>query len=47
MHRLPDNGIVFGPYGGIGYFERHVPTRPAGRVSLWRSLMRRLVSIFV
>jgi hypothetical protein len=25
MNRLPDNGIVIGPYGSIGYFERRNP----------------------
>jgi hypothetical protein len=44
MHRLPDNGIVFGPYGGIGYVERHAPNRPAGRLCLWR-LFRRLAML--
>ena len=47
MHRLPDNGIVFGPYGGIGYFERHAPTRSAERFSLWRSLMRRIEAMIL
>ena len=46
MHRLPDSGIIIPPVGGgIGYYEWHAPTRPAGRVSLWRSLMRRLLSL--
>jgi hypothetical protein len=22
MHRLPDNGIVYGPYGAIGFVQR-------------------------
>lgn len=48
MHRTPDSGIIIPPVGGgIGYFERHAPTRSAERVSLWRSLMRRVMSIFV
>ena len=45
MFKIPDNGIVYSPYGGIGFYERHAPTRPAGRVSLWR-LVRKLLSIF-
>jgi hypothetical protein len=44
MHRTPDNGIVFGPYGGIGYVERHKPIRPAGRFSLW-CFVRRCLSL--
>lgn len=48
MHRSTDSGFIIPPVGGgIGYFERHAPTRPAGRVSLWRLLMRRVMSIFV
>jgi hypothetical protein len=44
MFKTPDNGIVFGPYGGVGFYERHTPTRPAGRVSMWR-LVRKLLSM--
>lgn len=25
MNRLPDNGLAFGPYGGLGFFERRSP----------------------
>lgn len=45
MHKLPDNGIVIGPYGGIGYFERHAPSFPAGKFSL-RRLLRKLIATF-
>jgi hypothetical protein len=45
MFKMPDNGIVIGPYGGIGFYERHAPTRSAERVSLWR-LVRKLLSLF-
>ena len=47
MHRLPDNGIVIGPYGGIGYFERDTASESADLFTALRSLMRRLVSIFL
>lgn len=47
MHRLPDNGIVIGVYGGIGYFERGGARQSADCFAWARSLMRRVMSIFV
>jgi hypothetical protein len=47
MHRLPDNGIVIGIYGGIGYYERGGARQSADCFAWARSLMRRLVSIFL
>lgn len=44
MHRSTDSGLVYGPYGAVGYVERHTPNRPAGRFSLWR-LVRRLLTL--
>jgi hypothetical protein len=44
MHRSTDLGLVYGPYGGIGYVERHAPSFPAGKFSLWR-LVRRLLTL--
>jgi len=44
MHRSTELGLVYGPYGGIGYVERHKPNRPAGRLCLWR-LFRRLLTL--
>ena len=44
MHRSTDSGLVYGPYGAVGYVERHAPTRSAERVSLWR-LFRRLLTL--
>jgi hypothetical protein len=44
MHRLPDNGIIYVPYGGIGYVERISPNRRARRFSL-RRFVRRLAML--
>jgi len=44
MHRSTDSGLVYGPYGGVGYVERHAPSFPAGKFSLWR-LFRRLLTL--
>jgi hypothetical protein len=44
MHRSTDSGLVYGPYGGIGYVERHAPSFPAGKFSLCR-LVRRLLTL--
>lgn len=40
MHRLPENGIVIGPYGGIGFVQRITPRRTAVRFSVVRWLMK-------
>lgn len=48
MHRLPENGIIIMPVGGgIGYFERGGARQSADCFAWARSLMRRLMSIFV
>jgi hypothetical protein len=44
MHRSTDSGLVYGPYGGVGYVERISPNRRARRFSLWR-LFRRLLTL--
>jgi hypothetical protein len=30
MHRIPENGIVIGPYGGIGFIPRIEARKSAG-----------------
>ena len=47
MHRLPENGIVIGPYGGIGYYERGGARQSADCFAWARLLMRRVMSIFL
>lgn len=47
MHRLPDNGIVVGMYGGIGYYERDGARKSADFFAWARSLTRRVMSIFL
>ena len=47
MHRLPDNGIVIGVYGGIGFYERGGARQSADCFAWARSLMRRVMSIFL
>jgi hypothetical protein len=45
MYRLPDNGIVLGPYGGIGYFEwcdRKAVVTPFR----WRRFLKCLAALF-
>ena len=44
MHRSTDSGLVYGPYGGIGYVERISPNRRARRFSL-RRFVRRLLTL--
>jgi hypothetical protein len=44
MHRSTELGLVYGPYGGIGYVERISPNRRARRFSL-RRLFRRLAML--
>jgi hypothetical protein len=44
MHRSTDSGLVYGPYGGIGYVERISPNRRARRFSL-RRFVRRLAML--
>lgn len=45
MHRLPDNGIVIGPYGGIGYFERDGARQSADWFTRFRSFVRRIAAM--
>ncbi len=43
--RTNDLGFVCPPVGGgIGYVERHAPSFPAGKFSLWR-FVRRLLTL--
>ena len=40
MHRLPDNGIIYVPYGGVGFVPRITPRRTAVRFSVLRWFMK-------
>ena len=40
MHRIPENGIVIGPYGGIGFIPRITPRRTAVRFSVMRWFLK-------
>lgn len=40
MHRIPENGIVIGPYGGIGFIPRTTPRRTAVRFSVLRWFLK-------
>jgi hypothetical protein len=40
MHRLPDNGIIYVPYGGIGFVQRITPKRTAVRFSVMRWFLK-------
>jgi hypothetical protein len=40
MHRIPENGIVIGPYGGIGFIPRITPRRTAVRFSVLRWFLK-------
>jgi hypothetical protein len=44
MHRATDSGLVYGPYGAVGYVERISPNRRARRFSL-RRFVRRLAML--
>lgn len=45
MHRLPDNGIVIGVYGGIGYYERSGARQSADWFTRFRSFVRRVAAM--
>jgi hypothetical protein len=45
MHRLPDNGIVVGIYGGIGYYERNSARKSADFFTRLRSWLGRIVAM--
>lgn len=45
MHRTPDNGIVIGPYGGIGYYERGSARQSADWFTRFRSFVRRVAAM--
>jgi hypothetical protein len=40
MHRSTDSGLVYGPYGGIGFIPRITPRRTAVRFSVMRWFMK-------
>lgn len=44
MHRSTELGLVYGPYGGVGYFERRNP-RAAKAPFRFRRLLRYLASL--
>lgn len=47
MQKSQDNGIVVGMYGGIGYYERGGARKSADFFAWARSLIRRVMSIFL
>lgn len=48
MHRSTDSGFIIPPVGGgIGYFERDTASESADLFTALRSLMRRVMSIFL
>ena len=48
MQRITDSGFIIPPVGGgIGYFERDTASESADLFTALRSLMRRLMSIFL
>lgn len=47
MHRSNDLGLIYGPYGGIGFYERGGARQSADCFAWARSLMRRVMSIFL
>jgi len=40
MHRLPDNGIIYGPYGAIGFVQRIEARRSAGLFAALRWFLK-------
>ena len=44
MHRSTELGLVYGPYGGVGYFERRDP-RAVKAPFRFRRLLRYLASL--
>jgi hypothetical protein len=40
MHRSTELGLVYGPYGGIGFIPRTTPRRTAVRFSVIRWFMK-------
>jgi len=40
MHRSTEFGLVYGPYGGIGFVQRITPRRTAVRFSVLRWFMK-------
>lgn len=44
MHRSTELGLIYGPYGGVGYFERRNP-RAAKAPFRFRRLLRYLASL--
>ena len=47
MHRPNDLGLIYGPYGGIGFVQRIEARKSADCFAWARSLMRRVMSIFL
>jgi hypothetical protein len=40
MHRSTDSGLVYGPYGGVGFISRITPRRTAVRFSVMRWFLK-------
>jgi hypothetical protein len=47
MHRSSDSGLVYGPYGAVGYVERGGARQSADYFTRFRSFVRRVMSIFL
>lgn len=47
MHRSSDSGLVYGPYGAVGYVERNGARQSADYFTRFRSFVRRVMSIFL
>jgi hypothetical protein len=45
MQRLPENGLAYGPYGGLGYFERRNPRAVSPTPFRLRRFLRFLASL--
>jgi hypothetical protein len=45
MYRSNDLGLVFGPYGGLGYFER-CDRKAVVTASRWRRFLKCLAALF-
>lgn len=44
MQRSHDLGLVYGPYGGVGYCERDGARKSADFFAWWRSLIIKLLT---
>lgn len=45
MHRSTELGLVYGPYGGVGYFERNGARQSKDYFARFRSFVRRVAAM--